>query len=210
MGGRTHFLGEGEAQLEAFKPVCIDQANVELEHVRQKVFGDVPAEQYPHFLSRVGAVVDLDHLDQASKLQLWLTAESLEVDLQPFADTVDLLELREEGQPQLRLLDDPDEELEHCLVVVNVFFAVEGVYKVVEEPNEAEKSLSGHSDITVLSHAHKDGDQHPEQNGVTAAPPNHLQQFQPQQLAGSILAAPHTGEDHLQNNLESLVIPFSF
>ena len=111
MRGWTHFFSEGEAQLEALQAVSVDQTDVELKHVGQQVFRYIPTEEYPHFLPRVGAIVNLDDFDKASQLQLGLTAESLEMDLQPLADAVDLLELGEEGQSELRLLNDADEEL---------------------------------------------------------------------------------------------------
>lgn len=100
------------------------------------------------------------------------------MDLQPFANAIDLLELGEEGQPKLRLLDDTDKKLEHCFVIVNIFLVVEGVHKIVEQINEAEEGLSCHCDIAVLCHIHEDREQYIQQDGVTAAPANHFHKLQ--------------------------------
>ena len=150
--------------------------------------------------------MDFDDLDKASELQLGLAAESLEVNLQPLANAVDLLELGEEGQSQLRLLDDADEELQNCLIVVDVFLIVEGVHEIVEEPYEPEECLPCHGDITVLRHVHEDGQQHFQQNGVATASADHLHELQPQKFARSVFASSERGEDHLENDLKSLIV----
>ena len=133
--------------------------------------------------------MDFDDLDKASELQLGLAAESLEVNLQPLANAVDLLELGEERQSQLRLLDDADEELQNCLIVVDVFLIVEGVHEIVEEPYEPKEGLPCHSDITVLRHVHEDGQQHFQQNGVATASADHLHELQSQKFARSVFAS---------------------
>lgn len=150
--------------------------------------------------------MNFDDLNKASELQLGLAAESLEMNLQPLANAVDLLELGEEGQPELRLLDDADEELQYRLIVVDVSLIVKGVHEIVEEPYEPKEGLPCHSDITVLRHVHEDGQQHFQQNGVAAASAYHLHELKPQKLACSVSASSERGEDHLKNDLESLVV----
>jgi hypothetical protein len=75
------------------------------------------------------------------QLQFGLPVVSLVVHLQPLADAVDFLELREEDHAQFGLLDNADEEFEDGLEVVDVLLVGEGISEVVEGIEKGQEGL---------------------------------------------------------------------
>jgi len=68
MSDRADMFRQIHTQSQPLQPVCVDETDIELEHVGQEMIRDIPIQQQPDLLLRVVTILHFQHLNQSAEV----------------------------------------------------------------------------------------------------------------------------------------------